>query len=151
MYFLHAPKLVLTGSSPSLGDVGDRAAALGAEVLVLGPAPVVEPDAVPALGELDGFDVAVVATEVSSGPSEFDLRSAASLLAPGLREGALVIVSSPVSVEPCGRRLAAELAERSGLEIGLHFDVVGVEGDVVTWSTGGDGAEVARYLMSRLG
>lgn len=155
MYFLHAPKLVLTGSSPSLRETADRAAALGAEVVVVDPASVADParitsdDAVPVLVELDGFDVAlVVIADVASACD--DLLPAASLLGPGLRNGALVIVSSAVSVESAGRVLAAGLGERAGLEAGRHFDVVGVEGDDVAWSTGDEGAETARYLVARL-
>jgi hypothetical protein len=152
MYFLHAPKLVLTGSSSSLRATGDRAAALGAEVVV-----VIEPQeavstyvgADPCVAELDGFDVAlVVAPDPASAGAE--LRCAAARLSPALRHGALVIVQSAACVEPAGRRLADELAERSGLDIGRHFDVVGLEGDDVTWSTGEEGAQTARHLMSRL-
>ncbi|TWX34014.1 hypothetical protein ES689_15210 [Frigoribacterium sp. ACAM 257] len=158
MFFLHAPKLVLTGSSSTLRATGDRAAALGAEVVV-----VVEPraagdggtaaaDAVTAacVAELDGFDVALV-TVCDAASADVDLRDAAARLAPALRHGALVLVQSVACIELEGRRLAADLAERSGLEVGRHFDVVGLEGDDVTWSTGEEGAETARHLMSRLG
>jgi hypothetical protein len=150
MYFLHAPKLVLTGSSSSLRDIGDRATALGAEVVVVEPEPARVVDDAPAVVELDGFDVAVVSIARSCGACA-DLACAAALLARGLRAGALVIVSSPASAERSGRRFAAELADRSGLALGRQFDVVGLEGDDVTWSTRDEGAQIARYLVDRLG
>ncbi|ROP73573.1 hypothetical protein EDF18_2937 [Frigoribacterium sp. PhB107] len=152
MFFLHAPKLVLTGSSSSLRETGDRAAALGAEVVVVvDSSTVAAPDAAaPCVAELDGFDVAVVAVP-DPASADADLRGAAARLAPALRHGALVIVQGTACVEPEGRRLADDLAERSGLEIGRQFDVVGLDGDHVTWSTGDEGAQTARHLMSRLG
>jgi UDP-N-acetyl-D-mannosaminuronate dehydrogenase len=150
MYFLHAPKLVLTGSSPSLRATGDRAAALGAEVVVVDPRSVSEVATAPHVAELDGFDVAVVGIAPSCSASD-DLLAAAELLGPGLRQGALVIVSSTSSVETAGRRLARDLAERSGLEPGTQFDVVWVEGAVVRWSTGDEGVQVARFLVTQLG
>ena len=151
MFFLHAPKLVLTGSSSSLRETGDRAAALGAEVVVVDSSTVAAPDAAaPCVAELDGFDVAVVAVPEPAS-ADAALRGAAARLAPALRHGALVIVQGTACVEPEGRRLADDLAERSGLEIGRQFDVVGLDGDHVTWSTGDEGAQTARHLMSRLG
>ena len=151
MFFLHAPKLVLTGTSSSLRETGDRAAALGAEVVVVDSTTVAAPDAAaPCVAELDGFDVAVVAVP-DPASADTDLRGAAARLAPALRQGALVIVQGAACVEPEGRRLAGDLAERSGLEIGRQFDVVGLDGDHVTWSTGDEGAQTARHLMSRLG
>ena len=152
MFFLHAPKLVLTGSSSSLRETGDRAAALGAEVVVVDSSTVAAPGAPaePCVAELDGFDVAVVAVP-DPASADADLRGAAARLAPALRHGALVIVQGASCVEPEGRRLADDLAERSGLEIGRQFDVVGLDGDHVTWSTGEEGAQTARHLMSRLG
>jgi hypothetical protein len=151
MFFLHAPKLVLTGSSSALRETGDRAAALGAEVVVVDSSTVAAPDAAaPCVAELDGFDVAVVAVP-DPASADAALRGAAARLAPALRHGALVIVQGAACAEPEGRRLADDLAERSGLEIGRHFDVVGLDGDHVTWSTGDEGAQTARHLMSRLG
>ena len=151
MFFLHTPKLVLTGSSSSLRETGDRAAALGAEVVVVDSSTVAAPDAAaPCVAELDGFDVAVVAVPEPAS-ADAALRGAAARLAPALRHGALVIVQGTACVEPEGRRLADDLAERSGLEIGRHFDVVGLDGERVAWSTGETGAETARHLMSRLG
>ncbi|WP_185231028.1 hypothetical protein [Frigoribacterium sp. NBH87] len=146
MYFAHAPKLVLTGSSDLLRPLGDRAAVLGAEVVVV--------DADPGLpvGDVDGFDVAVVGV---GGVAEAarDLGRATEVLAPGLRRGALLIVSSPAglrSLESEGRAFAACLAERSGLDLGDEFSVVAKEGDAITWHTGEEGAEAARYLVSRI-
>jgi hypothetical protein len=158
MFFLHAPKLVLTGSSSSLRETGDRAAALGAEVVLLDSSTTtaLDPAAAPCLddlddlADLDGFDVAVVAV-ADPASADADLRGAADRLAPALRRGALVVVQGAACVEPEGRRLADDLAERSGLEIGRQFDVVGLDGDHVTWSTGDEGAQTARHLMSRLG
>jgi hypothetical protein len=134
MYFLHAPKLVLTGSSSSLRDIGDRATALGAEVVVVEPEPARVVDDAPAVVELDGFDVAVVSIARSCGACA-DLACAAALLARGLRAGALVIVSSPAPARALGRQ----------------FDVVALEADDVTWSTRDEGAQIARYLVDRLG
>jgi hypothetical protein len=149
MYFLHSPKLVLTGSSPSLRETGDRAAALGAEVVVVDPVSVGEVDTAPAVAELDGFDVAVVG--IAPGRSAgADLRGAAVLLGPGLRHGALIIVSSASSAELDGRRFAQDLAERSDLEPGVQFDVVGVEAGDVRWCTGDEGDQVARFLVTKL-
>jgi len=146
MYFAHAPKLVLTGSSELLRPLGDRAAALGAEVVVVDADPGVP------VGDVDGFDVAVVGV---GGVAEVarDLGRACDVLATGLRRGALVIVSSPSdarSLEVQGRAFAADLAERSGLDLGDEFSVVAKEGDDITWNTGDEGAEVARYLVSRI-
>ncbi|WP_209559598.1 hypothetical protein [Frigoribacterium sp. PvP032] len=175
MYFLHTPKLVLTGSSPSLRETADRAAALGAEVVVVDPASVAAvgtstvgappadaasaeaasadaplAEALLAVADLDGFDVAVVGI-APTGSAGDDLPAAAALLGPGLRHGALVIVSSASSVELDGRRLAHDLAERSGLEPGVQFDVVGVEGVDVRWSTGDEGEQITRFLVAQLG
>ena len=146
MYFAQAPKLVLTGSSDLLRPLGDRAAVLGAEVVVVDADPGVP------VGDVDGFDVAVVGVGgVAEAAS--DLGRAADVLAPGLRRGALVIVSSPAhvrSLEVEGRVFAAALAERSGLDLGDEFSVAAKEGEGITWHTGEEGAEVARYLVSRI-
>jgi hypothetical protein len=148
MYFAHTPKIVLVGSSPVLRQTGDRAAALGAEIVVVEPVPVVGLDV--AVGDLDGFDVAVVGVADASSAAA-DALHAARVLSSGLRRGALVIVSSDEPVEAEGRRLADDLAHRTGLIVGAHFDVVGVERGSVAWQTGAEGAETTRYLIGRLG
>jgi hypothetical protein len=147
MYFAHAPKLVITGASSSLRETGDRAAALGAEVVVVGPAP--EGDLGVPVGDVDGFDVAVVAV-ADPATAAGELARAARLLGPGLRRGALVVVTGDEHVDDDGSRLARALAACSGLEPGAQFDVVGVAHGTVAWQTGAEGAATARYLLGRL-
>lgn len=148
MYFAHSPKLVITGASSSLRETGDRAAALGAEVVVVGPAPEGDPGA--PVGDLDGFDVAVVRV-ADRAAAAGEVARAARVLGPGLRRGALVVVTGDEHVDADGSRLALALAAFSGLQPGAQFDVVGVDHGVVAWQTGAEGAATARYLLGRLG
>ena len=163
MYFAHAPKLVLTGVLTALRPLADRAAALDAEVVLVG-GPVSTPpgDAVP-VADVAGFDVAIVAVDVDAPARQLD--SAADLLAPGLRRGALVVIASRETFESLGRCFAVELGRRSGLDVGRDFHVAGAHCGTrtdpvsgveeasadVAWTLGPDGAEHVRYLLSRIG
>jgi hypothetical protein len=162
VYFAHAPKLVLTGVLPALRPLADRAAALDAEVVLVG-APAVEPPAPAPVADVAGFDVAIVAVEADDVARQLD--AAADLLAPGLRRGALVVVASRGPAESLGRCFAVDLGRRSGLDVGRDFHVAGVECSArpdatsgaqeasadVAWTLGPDGAEHVRYLLSRIG
>lgn len=156
MYFAHAPKLVLTGSFPAIRPMADRAAALDAEVVLLGVADAVD------VGDVAGFDVAVVAVDDEGDAAVEALDRAADLITGGLRRGALIVVASAAPLEAEGHRFAEGLSCRSGLAAGRDFQVVGVEcrrpstpggepGAEVTWSLDPEGAEHARYLLTRIG
>jgi len=146
MYFVHSPKLALVGSWSWAAPAADRAAALGAEVVAV----ELDEQAEVAVADLDGFDVAAVFGADRAQPCAAVLGRAADLLAPALCRGALVVLCESPALDDDGRRFVDSLAERSGLEAGVEFDVVAAAGDEVVWSTSDEAAETVLYLMATL-